>query len=51
MSFKYLIASALLGRYNFGSMAEASLRWKAAVAAHADFVSSDQYEALAKAIR
>jgi hypothetical protein len=37
--------------YNFGSMAEASLRWKAAIAAHADFISSDQYEELAKAIR
>ena len=37
--------------YNFGSAAAASKRWKAAATAHADFISSDQYESLAKTIR
>jgi hypothetical protein len=36
--------------YNFGSSADVMPRWKAAVAAHADMVSSDQYEDLAKTI-
>jgi hypothetical protein len=37
--------------YNFGSAPAALERWKAAKAAHADFISSDQYESLAKTIR
>ena len=37
--------------YNFGSMEQAEMRWKAAIAAHADIIASDQYEALAKTIR
>jgi len=34
--------------YNFGSADTARLRWKAAIDAHADFIASDQYEALAR---
>jgi hypothetical protein len=37
--------------YNFGSMDQVKLRWKAAIAAHADIISSDQYEELATTIR
>lgn len=32
--------------YNFGSKAAVLLRWKAAIAAHVDFLATDQYEAL-----
>jgi hypothetical protein len=38
------------GEYNFGSREAAEIRWKAAVQAHADFISSDHYKALAKFI-
>jgi hypothetical protein len=37
--------------FNFGSREAAMTRWKAAAAAHADFIATDQYEMLAKAIR
>jgi hypothetical protein len=37
--------------YNFGSPEAARLRWNAVVAAHADFVATDQYEDLAQFIR
>jgi len=37
--------------YNFGSLPEAEARWQAAIGTHADFISTDQYEALAKEIR
>ena len=37
--------------YNFGSREAGMLRWNAAIAAHADFISTDQYEDLAKVIR
>jgi len=33
--------------YNFGSLAQARLRWQAAIAAGADFIATDQYEAFA----
>ena len=33
--------------YNFGSLERAQLRWQAAVEAGADFIATDQYEALA----
>lgn len=36
--------------YNFGSKEAARLRWDALVKAHADFISTDQYEDVAKAI-
>jgi hypothetical protein len=37
--------------YNFGSKEAAMIRWKAAIAAKPDFISTDQYEELAKAIQ
>jgi hypothetical protein len=33
--------------YNFGSLAQARLRWQAAIDAGADFIATDQYEAFA----
>jgi hypothetical protein len=36
--------------YNFGTREAASLRWKGAIAAHADFISTDHYEELASAV-
>ena len=32
--------------YNFGSVDAALVRWRAAIAAHVDYVASDQYELL-----
>ncbi len=32
--------------YNFGSVGTASIRWRAAIAAHVDYLASDQYELL-----
>jgi hypothetical protein len=37
--------------YNFGSREAGLVRWKAALAAHADFISTDQYEDVAQVIR
>jgi hypothetical protein len=37
--------------YNFGSLAAARIRWKAAIAAHVDYLASDQYELIGKEIR
>jgi hypothetical protein len=37
--------------YNFGSRDAVEPRWKAAIQAHADFISTDQYETVAQAIR
>jgi hypothetical protein len=37
--------------YNFGSLATAQDRWRAARAAGVDFIASDQYEALAEVLR
>jgi hypothetical protein len=37
--------------YNFGSLQAAQLRWRAAIAAHVDYVASDQYEILGAEIR
>lgn len=37
--------------YNFGSLAAAVTRWRAAAAAGVDFIASDQYEALATELR
>jgi hypothetical protein len=37
--------------YNFGSREAVMPRWKAAIHAHADFISTDHYEELAKMIR
>jgi len=33
--------------YNFGSLEAARVRWRAALAAHVDYIASDQYELLA----
>src|SRR5262249_2997704 len=37
--------------YNFGSLAAAQARWRAARAAGVDFIASDQYEALSTIVR
>jgi len=37
--------------YNFGSPEAARIRWRAAIAAHVDYIASDQYEDLAREIR
>jgi hypothetical protein len=37
--------------YNFGTLAAAQARWKAARRAGVDFIATDQYEALAAAIK
>jgi hypothetical protein len=37
--------------YNFGSKEAARVRWDALIKAHADFISTDQYEDVAEAIR
>jgi len=37
--------------YNFGSLDAARIRWNAVIRAHADFISTDQYEAVAGLIR
>ena len=37
--------------YNFGSLAAARTRWRAAIAAHADYLASDQYELVGKEVR
>lgn len=37
--------------YNFGSLAAAETRWRAARTAGVDFIASDQYEALAAALK
>jgi hypothetical protein len=36
--------------YNFGSLDKARVRWRAAIAAHVDYLASDQYEQVAQAI-
>ncbi len=33
--------------YNFGSLDAARVRWRAAIAAHVDYLASDQYELVA----
>ncbi len=37
--------------YDFGSLAAARIRWRAAIAAHVDYIASDQYELLGKFVR
>ena len=37
--------------YNFGSLAAARTRWRAAIAAHVDYLASDQYELVGKEVR
>jgi hypothetical protein len=38
-------------KYNFGSFEAATIRWKAALKAGADFLSTDQYEEVAKILK
>ena len=37
--------------YNFGSLDVARVRWRAAIAAHVDYLASDQYELFGQEIR
>jgi hypothetical protein len=37
--------------YNFGSLDAARIRWRAAIAAHVDYLASDQYELLGAEVR
>jgi glycerophosphoryl diester phosphodiesterase len=37
--------------YNFGSIDAARVRWRAAIAAHVDYLASDQYELLGAEVR
>jgi hypothetical protein len=37
--------------YNFGSLEQARIRWRAAIAAHVDYLASDQYELLGAEVR
>jgi hypothetical protein len=37
--------------YNFGSLDAARIRWQAAIAAHVDYLASDQYELLGDEVR
>jgi hypothetical protein len=37
--------------YNFGSLDAARKRWQAAIAAHVDYLASDQYELVTSEIR
>jgi hypothetical protein len=37
--------------YNFGSLGAARTRWRAAIAAHVDYLASDQYELVGKEVR
>lgn len=48
---KELSCNGWFKSYNFGSLAAARVRWRAARAAHADYIASDQYELLAAELR
>lgn len=37
--------------YNFGSLAQAEIRWRAAERAHVDYIATDQYRTLAEYLR
>jgi hypothetical protein len=37
--------------YNFGSLDSARIRWRAAIAAHVDYIASDQYELLGDEVK
>jgi hypothetical protein len=45
-----LSCNGWFGGYNFGSLAAARIRWRAALAAHVDYIASDQYELLGQEI-
>jgi hypothetical protein len=46
-----LSANGWFHGYNFGSLQAARIRWRAAIAAHVDYIASDQYELLGKEVR
>lgn len=43
---KELLDNGWFRSYNFGSLDAAKIRWRAAIAAHVDYIASDQYELL-----
>ncbi|MFY9855515.1 MAG: hypothetical protein WAK26_16720, partial [Terracidiphilus sp.] len=47
---KELSSNGWFHQYNFGSLDAARLRWHAAIAAHVDYLASDQYELLGQEI-
>ncbi len=47
---KDLSCNGWFHQYNFGSLEAARVRWRAAVAAHVDYLASDQYELLGREI-
>ena len=47
---KELSCNGWFRSYNFGSLAAARQRWDAAIAAHVDYIASDQYELLGKEV-
>jgi hypothetical protein len=48
---KELSANGWFHDYNFGSIEAARKRWDAAIAAHVDYIASDQYELLGKEVK
>jgi hypothetical protein len=48
---KELSCNGWFSDYNFGSLAAARVRWRAAISAHVDYLASDQYELVAREIR
>jgi hypothetical protein len=47
---KELSCNGWFHQYNFGSLDAAQVRWRAAIAAHVDYLVSDQYELLGREI-
>ena len=47
---KELSANGWFHGYNFGTLDAARARWKAAIAAHVDYIASDEYELLGKEV-
>jgi hypothetical protein len=48
---KELSANGWFHAYNFGTLDAARTRWDAAIAAHVDYIASDEYELLGKEVR
>ena len=46
-----LSANGWFHDYDFGTLAAAKVRWDAAIAAHVDYLASDQYELVSQEIR
>jgi len=47
---KELLDNGWFRMYNFGSLDAAKVRWRAAIAAHVDYIASDEYELLGSEI-